>query len=212
MVAKRGLLFLLVIGVPAQAAGQSDFGFQKRVILSLAFPLGNGYSVTGSKDQKFVYGFLGLSGEIGLSYKKKAYFLLKSGGVLSWEYPFPVPVDHYGTYERANAAFVSLMKFQPVMFLFRRRVEFGYGVQYSHLGYERHTTLSLFPVYQDLVDISIRKDAIGLAAMVKYNVLPRWSVGVAYFPSFYTVSNGKFEYNHVGFVEIAWQIIRWKRN
>jgi hypothetical protein len=143
--------------------------------------------------------FLGFSAGLGYYYDEENYIELLCGATISNEVPFPMAVDHDGSYESYNTSFIGLTTNHVVSSFLKKRLHYSIGLNYTYYD---------MTFFQDVInspDISFNKRTLGATMGLKYNVFKHLAVGLKLNTSLYNFSSSKFEYNHLAYLDFIFR-------
>jgi hypothetical protein len=190
------VLMFLTLFSNAQNSSPKD---SSRFTLSVSIPFINGYKLNFTDSVLTSTSFYGLSLGIGYYFNNKSYIDLKMGTTTSA--PMPLGGDYLeppNYYERFNSKFIDLTYNHVIYSFWERRVHYTLGLNFTNYSYKKH-------FYDTVIDItvySMSKNTLGITGGVKFRVFPHFLVGCKINSSFYNLSKGVFEYNHLVYLDI----------
>lgn len=199
------LYLLLHLGFQQSGLSQTKHTDNRRILFFASLPTINSYYLTIDDNAHKNTSFLGLGSGVGYYYKDNNYLDLQIGATVSNGVPLPVGVDHFGPYDSYFSAFIDISQNQVVQNFLKNRLTYNYGVGYVHYNYVKWYESPVIPDSTQLVSYSHSKNTLGLNCGLHFRVFPHWSIGFRYNSSVYNFIESKWQYNHIGFLELVFR-------
>jgi hypothetical protein len=169
------------------------------IVASLPY-VNNFYKQPKNEGVKQNTGFFGSLVGIEYAYKDDRFLQLSGAGCLDFLLPFPAPV-HYdsGEVEQMAASYLALTN--NVNW---HGFTFGYGAQITQSVW-RYTYYGNDD-YRQRPDVSKRGLALGFATNAYWKLGNCFNLGIIYNPSIYSLTQGKFLYEHLISLDFRWRI------
>lgn len=138
-------------------------------------------------------GFMGLSAGLDYFYKPLQFVNVTGAVALTFEAPFPLPLEYFGPYDYANTKYISISNNHQFYFL-----SAGYGLSFSQNVWKYYSLGSF--------DITKKNYAFGFVFPVYLKLAPYFHLGFIYRPSFYRpYTSQPFKYEHLISIDLAWK-------
>ncbi|KGO87987.1 hypothetical protein Q765_02670 [Flavobacterium rivuli WB 3.3-2 = DSM 21788] len=170
-----------------------DFPTHKGQINIIAsIPYANGFYLQPHKESaKSSFGFLGFSIGAEYFYKDTQSLKFTAGSSIDFEFPFPVPLDHFDPYETASATNFTLTNNHKI-----GRFTLGYGLNYAIYKWRIINPDHTFPVYGPQ-SRTRNSHAYGLSFNAYHQFSKSVFLGVVYNPTFVnSFPVTQFKYQH----------------
>jgi hypothetical protein len=180
---------------------------KNQLSMKISIPESNHFYIHKRDGYGNSFGFMGISAGLEYYVSDKYSFNLDIGTMTDFLLPFPAPIDYDGGYDRSFASYLDFQIGKDF-----GAFHFDIGVQGNRTSYYERETISLFPVYIDILKYHHRQYNAGLAASGYYRINKGFNLGFNYYPSVFTWNNGYFDvhYAHLLMFELLFKIKLYK--
>lgn len=204
---KRISSTLLLLGfLTTSVLAQDNTEKVGRFTFSVGTPPLNSFVISMPDSTLNKTGFLNITAGVGFYYNDKNYLDL----VASASHASPMAMDIWGDYEIFYALSVSLTNNHVIHSFLRNNLHYTIGANYTfyEVKFIRENIvedpLGEFS-YDNAPDLTFYKRSFGVTVGLRYRVYKHLMVGVRLNTSLYTVSTHKYEYSHIGYVDVIFR-------
>ena len=146
--------------------------------------------------------FLGITAGVGYYYNNKNFINLLCGGTISSDLPIPIGVDYEGLRTQYNTLFIVLSTNHRISSFLKNKLSYSYGMNYT-----KYEVLN-FLNSSDSTYSTINKSTLGISLGIEYRAIRFFSVGLKLSSSIYNFSQGRFQYNHLAYIDFIFRLGR----
>ena len=151
--------------------------------------------------QRYNAGFMGLSLGMDYYYHPSMFVNFTASSALTFEMPFPLPLDYFGPYESASTNYISLSNNHSFYFL-----TLGYGLSFSENIWRYSNNYWGGDLQQAYYSVYKRNYALGFVFPLYVKLGRHFQTGVIYRPSFYRpYERIPFVYEHLISIDLIWK-------